>query len=107
MRSPSRAGPALALLAAVLAGSGAQAQPYGYEERPPPGYDDDRPVRRPPPRRGGPVGYNCDAVQQGLSGPQPYSCPLPGPRPLGARCFCDLPAASFSPPQTAVGRVIP
>ncbi|MFC6788504.1 hypothetical protein ACFQE0_02010 [Methylobacterium komagatae] len=63
----------------------------------------------PPPRRRvvREAGYNCDAVQQGLTGPKPYSCPLPGPRPLGARCFCDLPIASFSPAQTAVGRVVP
>jgi hypothetical protein len=93
----------LGLAAACLAGSLATAQaqyydaPYrgGYEERP----------YRPAPRR--PVGLNCDAVQQGITGPQPFSCPLPGPRPLGARCFCDLPAVSFSPPQTAVGRVVP
>ena len=111
MRSPTRGVSAAAMLVAMLVGSGAQAQPYGYyEDRPPPGYYEERPViirRAPPPRRGGPVGYNCDAVQQGLTGPQPYSCPLPGPRPLGARCFCDMPIASFSTPQTAVGRVIP
>ncbi|GJE60803.1 hypothetical protein [Methylobacterium trifolii] len=98
-------------LAAVLAASlGAQAAQAQYYDAPPrggyyeePGYE--RPVRRPPPRRA--VGLNCDAVQQGLTGPQPYSCPLPGPRPLGARCFCDMPIASFSQPQTAVGRVVP
>ena len=107
MRSPSRAGPVLALLVVTLMGAGAQAQPYGYDDdRPPPPYYDQRPVRRPPSPRVGPVGFNCDAVQQGLSGLQPYSCPLPGPRPLGARCFCNLPIASFSQPQTAVGRVI-
>ena len=53
------------------------------------------------------AGYNCEAIQRGLTGPKPYSCPLPGPRPLGARCFCDLPIASFSPAQTAVGHVVP
>lgn len=96
-------------LAACLALSlvpAAQAQYYGG---PPPGYDDegpyDRPMRRPPPRRA--MGYNCDAVQYGISGAQPYSCPLPGPKPLGTRCFCDMPIASFSQPQTAVGRVSP
>lgn len=91
------------LAAALLAGSLATAQaqydgaPYrgGYEERP----------YRPAPRRA--VGLNCDAVQRGMTGLQPYSCPLPGPRPLGARCFCDMPVVSFSPPQTAVGRVVP
>ncbi|AWN42366.1 hypothetical protein DK389_20030 [Methylobacterium durans] len=71
----------------------------------PPSLPGGAPLRSRPAR--GPVGYNCDAVQQGLSGPQPYSCPLPGPRPLGARCFCDMPIASFSTPQTAVGRVAP
>lgn len=108
MRSPTRAGTALALLIATVASTGAEAQPYGYyEDRPPPVYYEERPVYRRAPRPvGGPVGFNCDAVQQGLSGPQPYSCPLPGPRPLGARCYCDLPLASFSPQQTAVGRVI-
>ncbi|MGH1591816.1 hypothetical protein ACRBEV_29790 [Methylobacterium phyllosphaerae] len=64
---------------------------------------------RPAPRRAqrAPVGFNCDAVQQGITGPKPFSCPLPGPRPLGVRCFCDMPIASFSPPQTAVGHVVP
>ena len=65
------------------------------------------PSAAPADREREPVGFNCDAVQQGLSGPKPFSCPLPGPRPLGVRCFCDLPIASFSPPQTAVGRVVP
>ena len=98
-------------LAVALPGPAARAQyverGYGgpayeepaYEER---GY---RPAPRRAERR--PVGFNCDAIQQGITGPKPYSCPLPGPRPLGVRCFCDLPIASFSPAQTAVGRVIP
>lgn len=105
----------LATVALALAGSAtaAGAQYYdgprgGYGDRGGPAYEEgDYP---PPPRRRRvmrEVGYNCDAVQQGLTGPKPYSCPLPGPRPLGARCFCDLPIASFSPAQTAVGRVIP
>ncbi|WP_081631252.1 hypothetical protein [Methylobacterium sp. 77] len=96
---------ALALAGVLSAGAAsAQYDDDGYD-RPPPrrGYYDDR--GPPPPRRA--VGLNCDAVQSGFSGPQPYSCPLPGPRPLGARCFCDLPLAPFSPAQTAVGRVVP
>ena len=106
---------ALALALATLHPYGAaQAQPYdgprGYDRGPPQGYDErdyDR-GSRPPPRRieREPVGLNCAAVQQGITGPQPYSCPLPGPRPIGVRCFCDLPIAAFSPPQTAVGRVV-
>ncbi|TXM92980.1 hypothetical protein FV232_12975 [Methylobacterium sp. WL30] len=110
MRQITRLG--LAALLTTLAVQAADAQyydvpPRGYDERP--AYDE-RPVyprrrERPVPAR--PVGLNCDAVQQGLTGPQPYSCPLPGPRPLGARCFCDMPIASFSQPQTAVGRVVP
>lgn len=92
------------LAAALLAGSLATAQAQYYEAPYRGGYDE-RPYRPGPPRRA--VGLNCDAVQQGITGPQPFSCPLPGPRPLGMRCFCDLPAVSFSPPQTAVGRVAP
>ncbi len=110
---PLRLTVAALALAAVLPGTAARAQyvdgpaygapSSGYEE---PGYE--RGYRRPPPRRErAPVGFNCDAVQQGITGPKPFSCPLPGPRPLGVRCFCDLPIASFSPPQTAVGRVVP
>ncbi|MCJ2076967.1 hypothetical protein MKK68_15130 [Methylobacterium sp. E-016] len=104
MRQITRLG--LAALLTTLAVQAADAQ---YYDAPPRGYDE-RPAyprrrERPAPAR--PVGLNCDAVQQGLTGPQPYSCPLPGPRPLGARCFCDMPIASFSQPQTAVGRVVP
>ena len=102
------------MLAALLSGGAAQAQfyegPGGYDRGPPQGYDERDAYRgdRPPPRRTArePVGLNCAAVQQGITGPQPYSCPLPGPRPIGVRCFCDLPIAAFSPPQTAVGRVV-
>lgn len=94
------------VLAAALPGTAARAQYVdgpAYED---PGY---APGYRRPPRcvEREPVGFNCDAVQQGLAGPKPFSCPLPGPRPLGVRCFCDLPIASFSPAQTAVGRVVP
>ncbi|MGU3538263.1 hypothetical protein [Methylobacterium sp. A54F] len=107
MRPLHRLGLAAAILAGMFGAQGASAQYYGEDEyeRPPrrPAYED-RAVR-PPPRRA--VGLNCDAIQQGISGPQPYSCPLPGPRPLGARCFCDMPVVSFSPPQTAVGRIVP
>lgn len=100
-------------LTSLLPAEAAQAQyyegPRGYD-RGPQVYgerDYDR-GPRPPPRRTErePVGLNCAAVQRGITGPQPYSCPLPGPRPIGARCFCDLPIAAFSPPQTAVGRVV-
>ncbi|MDP4022567.1 hypothetical protein Q8W71_08040 [Methylobacterium sp. NEAU 140] len=102
----AKAGIAAMALAAALSAPGARAQ-Y-YDDRPPSYYGEERVYRAPrraPPRE--PAGLNCAAVQQGLTGPQPYSCPLPGPRPLGARCFCDLPIASFSPPQTAVGQVVP
>ena len=118
MRPVYRISLILTLLAGLIAAQGASAQDYddGFD-RPPPGRPYD--ARRPPPRpdhgdarvdRAGPrrsVGLNCDAVQSGLTGYQPYSCPLPGPRPLGVRCFCDMPIASFSTPQTAVGRVVP
>lgn len=84
-----------ALLVTALTGLAA-AQPYYVP--------DDEP---PPPRRRA-VGYNCEAIQRGFTGPHPYSCPMPGPRPLGARCFCDVPIAPFSPPQPpAPGRVVP
>ena len=113
LRHPLRVSVAALALAAVLPGVSARAQYVerpGYGAAPPdyvePGYE--RAPRRAPRRaERTPVGFNCDAVQQGISGPKPFSCPLPGPRPLGVRCFCDLPIASFSPPQTAVGQVIP
>ncbi|WP_375464815.1 hypothetical protein [uncultured Methylobacterium sp.] len=98
----------LAALGALLAVQTAQAQ--GYDEAPGGRGYDERPVYRERGGRPGPqraVGLNCDAVQQGISGPKPYSCPLPDPRPLGARCFCDMPIAPFNPAQTAVGRVVP
>jgi hypothetical protein len=106
LHRPFRVSVAALALAAALPGTTARAQ---YVDQP--GYGDpgyERGYRRPPRRtEREPVGFNCDAIQQGLSGPKPFSCPLPGPRPLGARCFCDLPIASFSPPQTAVGQVVP
>ncbi|MCJ2034635.1 hypothetical protein [Methylobacterium sp. J-068] len=118
MRLVTRISLILTLLAGLFAAQGASAQYYddGYDRPPPrrayderrlpprPDYGDER-YARPAPRRT--VGLNCDAVQSGLSGLQPYSCPLPGPRPLGARCFCDMPIAPLSSPQTAVGRVVP
>lgn len=91
------------VLTALLATAGltgaATAQPY-------PG----GPAPYGPPRqaRSAPVGYNCEAVQAGFSGFQPFSCPLPGARRLGARCFCDQPISPFSgvrPPL--VGEVVP
>ncbi len=93
----------LGLAAILLAGSQAAAQAQ-YYDAPYRGEYEERPYR-PAPRRA--VGLNCDAVQYGVTGAQPFSCPLPGPRPLGARCFCDTPVAAFSQPQTAVGRVVP
>ena len=69
----------------------AQPVPYGYAPRP---------------ARG--VGYNCEAIQPGFTGPAPFSCPLPGPRRLGARCFCDQPVAPFSGYGGALaGEVVP
>ncbi|GJD81756.1 hypothetical protein [Methylobacterium gregans] len=103
MRQIRGLGLAAGALAGLLAAGSVQAQYYDAPPRR--GYDEERPYAAPPPRRA--VGYNCDAVQRGLTGPQPFSCPLPGPRPLGARCFCDLPIAPLSAPQTAVGRVVP
>ncbi|KQP96714.1 hypothetical protein [Methylobacterium sp. Leaf117] len=107
----------LGLVAGLLTAQTAQAQYYddGYDQPPPRRYEerrlpprpydrDDRYERRAPRRE---VGLNCDAVQSGFTGYQPYSCPLPGPRPLGARCFCNMPIAPLSAPQTAVGRVVP
>ncbi|CAO4167589.1 hypothetical protein EEDFHM_01107 [Methylorubrum populi] len=95
----------IAALAAFAAGSLAPAQAQYYDD----GYDAPPPrarvYRGPAPRRE--VGFNCDAVQSGISGLQPFSCPLPGPRPLGARCFCDMPASFLNGPSTAVGRVAP
>lgn len=93
-------------LASALPGTAARAQYVDDPAYGGPGYERGY---RPAPRRQErePVGFNCDAVQQGITGPKPFSCPLPGPRPLGVRCFCDLPIASFSPAQTAVGRVVP
>ncbi|GJE25659.1 hypothetical protein [Methylobacterium organophilum] len=114
MRSASRFGLAIAALSAVFASQAAQAQ-Y-YDDPPPPrGYYREYrdPYDAPPPRRYAPppryraTGLNCDAVQNGLTGLQPFSCPLPGPRPLGARCYCETPVAPLSGPQTAVGRVVP
>ena len=68
------------LLVGLVGASPALAQaPYGYTPRP---------------ARG--VGYNCETVQPGFTGPAPFSCPLPGPRRLGARCFCEQPVAPFS-----------
>ncbi|GJD36215.1 hypothetical protein [Methylobacterium aerolatum] len=102
----------LALVSTVLAGLGgaAQAQYYdgGPRYREVPAYEDEG-YAPPPPRRRvvREAGYNCEAIQRGLTGPKPFSCPLPAPRPLGVRCFCDLPIASFSPAQTAVGHVVP
>lgn len=97
-----------ALVAFAAAGSLAPAHAQYYDD----GYDGPPPRARayrdwggPPPRRA--TGLNCDAVQSGISGLQPFSCPLPGPRPLGARCFCDMPVSFLNGPRMAVGRVSP
>lgn len=108
MRSSHRFGLAVLCLGAALGSPVAQAQYYddGYDAPPPRRiyrYEEER-IVRPPPRR---VGLNCDALQPGITGPQPYSCPLPGPRPLGARCFCDTPVAPLSGGDTVAGRVVP
>ncbi|WP_204165186.1 hypothetical protein [Methylobacterium radiodurans] len=105
MRQIRGFGLATGALAGLLAAGSAQAQYYDAPPRR--GTYEDRPYAPPPPPPRRAVGLNCDAVQRGLTGPQPFSCPLPGPRPLGARCFCDLPLAPLSAPQTAVGRVVP
>ncbi|GJD96438.1 hypothetical protein [Methylobacterium iners] len=104
MRPAYRAGLAALILFGAIGAQGAAAQydDEDYDRPPPRGYDE----RRGPPR-GRSVGLNCDAVQSGLAGLQPFSCPLPGPRPLGTRCYCDMPIAPFNGPQTAVGRVVP
>ncbi|MEH3146968.1 MAG: hypothetical protein PGN34_16825 [Methylobacterium frigidaeris] len=100
MRRIVRAGLSAMVMVAAMAGSAEAQYRYG------PSYGYEYGEVAPPPRRG--VGYNCDAVQRGFTGPQPYSCPLPGPRPLGVRCFCNVPIASFSAPQPpAPGIVVP
>ena len=62
----------------------------------------------PPSGRRAAVGYNCEAVQVGVTGTAPFSCPLAAPGRLGARCFCNQPVAAFSgggPPLA--GQVVP
>lgn len=107
MRFLSRSGITLALLFGALGSGTANAQYYddGYDAPPPRERYEDRYSDRAPMRR--PIGLNCDALQPGLTGPQPYSCPLPGPRPLGARCFCETPIAPMSGGNTVAGRVVP
>ncbi|MEH3119589.1 MAG: hypothetical protein PGN25_18900 [Methylorubrum populi] len=95
---------ALVAFAGSLAPAHAQYDDEGYDA-PPPRPRAYRDWGGPPPRRA--MGLNCDAVQSGISGLQPFSCPLPGPRPLGARCFCDMPVSFLNGPRTAVGRVAP
>ena len=108
MPSAIRAGLVAFGLCLALGATNAQAQydEDGYDGPPPPrrGPRHEEPYGRPPPR---PVGFNCDALQPGLFAPQPFSCPLPGPRPLGARCFCDTPVAPLSGGGTVAGRVVP
>ena len=107
MRSVHRLSIAAVALCAALGSQTANAQ-YDEDEydAPPPRrvYRYEEPASRPLPRR---AGLNCDAIQPGAFGPRPFSCPLPGPRPLGARCFCDTPLAPFNGPQTLAGHVVP
>lgn len=111
MRPAIRLSIAAAVLLGALGSQGARAQydDEGYYDAPPPprgGYESRYERRRPPPPRRD-VGLNCDAIQPGMFGPKPFSCPLPGPRPLGARCFCDTPTAPLSGGDTVAGRVVP
>jgi len=73
LRAPFRLTLAALMLAAALPGTAAVAQYGGGYGGPPPGYDDpaeEGGYRRAPRRREGqPVGFNCDAIQQGLTGP--------------------------------------
>jgi len=110
MRPTIRLSLCLALASVSIGSQAVQAQYYGDER----GQVvrrtiiEERVVPPPPPRyreRSG--GLNCDAVQDGITGLHPFSCPLPGPRPLGARCFCNTPVALFSGGQTVAGRVVP
>ena len=108
MRPARSLGIAALLVLAVGIAVPAQAQYYddGYGAPPPRArVYRDRDWGGPPPRRA--TGLNCDAVQSGIGGLQPFSCPLPGPRPLGARRFCDMPISFLNGPRTAVGRVAP
>lgn len=93
------------ILFGTVGGQGAAAQDYDDEyDGPPPRRGYEERGQRP---RSRVTGLNCDAVQSGIAGLQPYSCPLAGPRPLGTRCYCEMPIAPFNGPQTAVGRVVP
>lgn len=109
MRPAYRLSIVAAMLLGALGSQAARAQYYdddGYDGPPPRGgYEYRYEERRPPPRRVS--GLNCDALQPGLFGPQPFSCPLPGPRPLGARCFCETPVVPLSGGNTVAGRVVP
>ena len=88
------------LSAAVLAAS---ILPAAAQPLPPPGGG----PAPPRPARG--YGYNCEAAQPGFfGGAQPFACPLPGRRPLGAACSCPPPAAAFSPAlPPLLGTVVP
>lgn len=109
MRHAFRVGLAAAALCAGLGSQSANAQYYddGYDDAPPPRriYRYQEPALRPLPRNV--AGLNCDAIQPGITGPHPFSCPLPSARPLGARCFCETPVAPLSGPNTLAGRVVP
>lgn len=111
MRSPLHVAVAAMLLTGVFGPSTAFAQDYegeGYES-----YGEAPPPRRGYRERGMPAmdrvasGVNCDAMRPGIFGPQPFSCPLPAPRPLGARCHCETPPVAFSEQRTVVGHVVP
>lgn len=111
MRSSLQVALVAMLLSGVVGPKIATAQDYEGE-----GYDTYEDA--PPPRRGyrergmAPLdrfasGLNCDAIRPGLFGPRPFSCPLPAPRPLGARCHCETPPAAFTEQRAIVGQVVP
>lgn len=111
MRFPLQVALAAMLLSGIFGPQVAAAQDYegegygAYEDAPPPrrGY---RERGMAPPHRVA-SGLNCDAIRPGLFGPQPFSCPLPEPRPLGARCHCETPPAAFTEQRTVVGQTVP
>lgn len=109
----------LASLALLVLAGAASAQPYGYGPPrgygpPPDVYEEEEVVTSP--RRGpyAPIqrqrvqafGLNCDAVQYGFSGPQPFSCPLPRRQPLGSACSCTQ-GGPFGPQTLLSGRAVP
>lgn len=115
MRFVLTAGVAAILAFGALAPRASLAQPGEEFDGPPPrgrGYQQYDRIEPPPLRANRPgaafrMGLNCDAVMPGITGPHPFSCPLPAPRPLGARCYCETPPASFTDQRTLAGEVVP